>query len=351
MAIKIAPPKRDLPIAPKLGGARPFWRLFGWGGAATMALAAAALASQTDTGSKRLQLALGLNNEPVQAVAQIPPRAAETDAETRYLAAQLSELAADRERLNKRIAMLERNLEDMTGSIQRQSEDQKIKHAAGDPAAQINTQPRLNTQPPVASSPATVAIAALEQPPVPSALAIARPVVALAPKAAPIVPPTTPPVVAVPMPPARALPSLAPLAMPAVRETAASWPPAKPKAAEGAAELPHLQPVRVAAAPASEAAAEAPSARSEIGIDLGGAATIEALRAHWVALKANYGPLLEGLEPLVAQYPKHPSGITYRLVAGPLPSATEAARFCTRFPAKRTGCHPAKFSGAQLALH
>ena len=343
MAIKIAPPEPKLAIAPKYRSARPFWRLFGWGGTATVALAAAALASQTDTGSKRLQLAFALTSEPVQAVAQIPPRAAETEAETKRLAAQLLELAADRERLTKRIAVLERNLEDMTGSIKRQSEEQESKRFAADPSALIN----INPQPPAPSTPATVAIAALEQSPEPATLTITRPVVALAPRAAPIVPPTTPPVVAVPMPPARTMPSLAPLAMPAVSGTAASWPPAKPKASEGAAELAPAPPVRVAAAPASEAA----PARTEFGVDLGGAATIEALRIHWVALKANYGPLLEGLEPLVAEHPKHPSGVTYRLVVGPLANAAEVASFCARFPLKRTGCHAAKFAGAQLALH
>lgn len=344
MAIKIAPPEPKLAIAPKHRNARPFWRLFGWGGAATIALAAAALASQTDTGSKRLQLALALTSEPVQAVAQMPPRAAETEAETKRLAAQLHELAADRERLTKRIAVLERNLEDMTGSIKQQSEAQKSERFAADPSAMINVNPR----PPAPSTPATVAIAALEQPPAPSVLAIAHPVVALAPRAAPIVPPTTPPVVAVPMPPARAMPSLAPLAMPAIKGTAASWPP---KAPDGAAELPPVPPVRVAAAKSNEPVAEPPLSHAEIGVDLGGAATIDALRAHWLALKANYGPLLEGLEPRVAQHPKHPSGVTYRLVVGPLANAAEAASFCARYPLKRTGCHAAKFSGAQLALH
>ena len=341
MAIKIAPPEPKLAIAPKHRSARPFWRLFGWGGTATMALAAAALASQTDTGSKRLQLAL--TGEPVQAVAQMPTRAAETEAETMRLAAQLHELAADRNRLTKRIAVLERNLEDMTGSIKRQSADQTGKRFSADPSAVIN----INPQPPATNTLATVSIAALEQSPEPATLTITRPVVALAPRAAPIVPPTTPPVVAVPMPPARTMPSLAPLAMPAVSGTAASWPPAKPKASEGAAELIPAPAVRVAAAPASEAA----RARTEFGVDLGGAATVEALRIHWVALKANYGPLLDGLEPLVAEHPKHPSGVTYRLVVGPLANAAEAASFCARFPLKRAGCHAAKFAGAQLALH
>ena len=68
-------------------------------------------------------------------------------------------------------------------------------------------------------------------------------------------------------------------------------------------------------------------------------------------MKANYGPLLAGLHPLVAQHPKHPAGIDYRLVAGPLPNAAEAARLCARFPVTRTGCRPAKFDGAQLAAH
>ena len=66
-------------------------------------------------------------------------------------------------------------------------------------------------------------------------------------------------------------------------------------------------------------------------------------------MKANYGPLLVGLHPLAAQHPKHPAGVTYRLVAGPLPNAAEAAQLCARFPVTRTGCQPAKFDGAQLA--
>ena len=72
MAIKSAPPDR----------ARLLWRLFGWGCAA---FAAVALTSQTEAGSKRLQLALAYASEPGRAVAQIPPRAAEAEAETKRL--------------------------------------------------------------------------------------------------------------------------------------------------------------------------------------------------------------------------------------------------------------------------
>ena len=145
MAIKNAPPEPDLLKIRKPLRARPLWRLFGWGGAATIALAAVALTSQTEAGSKRLQLALAFASEPGRTVAQIPPRTAEADAETKRLAAQVRDLAADRERLTARIAMLERNLEDMTGSIKQQSEQLAAARAA-------------NTLPPAPSAPATTPV-------------------------------------------------------------------------------------------------------------------------------------------------------------------------------------------------
>lgn len=317
MAINSTPPEADLPNIRKPLRMRPLWRLFRWGGAASIALAAVALTSQTEDGSKRLQLALTYASEPEHLVAQIPPRGAETtaEAESKRLAAQLREITADRERLTARIAILERNLEDVTGSIKQQSEQLVAARAAA------------RALPPALS-----------------------------------VPPTTTPVVVSAAPPrASALPALMPLAMPAVSETAASWPAATttPEAEESAAPTqaaeaaiePTPPAVRVAEAPANEPAAEPPPAIAEFGIDLGGASSIEALRIHWAALKANYSPLLVGLRPLVAQHAKRPVGLTYRLVAGPLPNADEAARLCARFPVIWTGCHPAKFNGAQLAAH
>jgi hypothetical protein len=311
MAIKSAPPEPDLPNIRKPLRARPLWRRFGWGGAATIALAAVALTSQTEAGSKRLQLALAFASEPGRAVAQIPPRAVETEAETKRLAAQVRELATDRERLTARIAMLERNLEDMTGSIKQQREQLAAARAANTPSA-------------------------------------------------PSAPATTPADIAAPPPPTPSLPALTPLARPAVGETAAAWPatttPAEaaapatpPQAAEPATEA-APPPVHVAAAPANEPVA-APPPKPDYGIDLGAATSLEALRVHWVALKVNYGPLLVGLHPVATQHTKTPTGVTYRLVAGPLPNAAEAARLCARFPVTRTGCRPAKFSGVQLAEH
>jgi hypothetical protein len=141
------------------------------------------------------------------------------------------------------------------------------------------------------------------------------------------------------------------------------WPvssvvPEKPK--EPSSSAPAAEPTasaKLAAAPANEATsapehppADAP-AKIEYGIDLGGASSLWAVRVHWAAVKANYGPLLVGLHPLVAERAKHPAGVDYRLVAGPLPDAAAAAQLCTRFTGLRTGCRSAKFTGTQLEEH
>jgi len=307
MASEITPPQLDAPIVRKRPRHRTFWRLFAWGSTACLALAAAALASQTDAGGERLRLALTYGGEPVQAVAAIPPRAIESDLVIKRLAAQIRELTADRDRLAERVAVIERNLDDMTGSIKQQ---QREELAATRAAA---------TQPPPA-------------PPAPSE---------------PTPAPT--PLAAAPSP--VSLPALPPLAMPTGESTLPDFVTGKTSAAAepaAVAEPVPLPPVRVAAVPASEPPAE-PPAITEFGIDLGGAGSIEALRIHWAGLKANYGPLVTGLHPLVTSRPKHPTGVSYRLVAGPLADTEEAARLCARFPALRAGCHPVKFEGAELA--
>ena len=141
MEIKVEPPEPDWSNIRK---PRQLRRVLGWGGAAAIALAAVVITGQTQAGSQRLHLAIGYLSdparvaadlsEPVRAVAQIPSHTAQTEAktaaktdtkaqaETQRLAVQVHDLAADRERLTARIAMLERNLDDMTGSIKQQSE-------------------------------------------------------------------------------------------------------------------------------------------------------------------------------------------------------------------------------------
>jgi hypothetical protein len=115
-----------------------------------------------------------------------------------------------------------------------------------------------------------------------------------------------------------------------------------------------LPPVRVAAAPAIEPKPE-PKAevkpepqKTEYGVELGGGLTMDLLRLRWIAVKANYGPLLNGLHP-VAEADRRPRHAPYRLVLGPLPTVTAAAHLCARFAAMRVTCHPTKFGGENLA--
>jgi len=296
MANEITPPEPDSSSLFKRLRRHAMWRLFGWGSAACLALAAVALTSQTEAGGKRLRLAFAAPGAPVQVITKYSPRTAEVEAETERLTAQLHDLTADRDRLTARLATLEHSLDDMTGSIKRQNEQIAAARAA-------------NVPPPAPSAPGTA------------------PVVIL-----------------------KTAPSPGPANLPwfvAMRTPQAAEPPVPPEAVDAITGPVPLPPVRIGAGLANEP----PPAKDEFAIDLGAGATIEALRGHWLGLQAKYGSLLKGLHPVVSQRLKLPTGYTYRLLAGPLPSAEDAARLCSRFAGLRTGCHPAKFTGTQLAEH
>jgi hypothetical protein len=97
-------------------------RLAAWGAAASIALVIAVLAATSQRGSQRLMAALSPSTPSQATAAAIPvARVLETEAETRRLAEAVRALDSHREQLLARIASLERNLEDVTGSIQRQA--------------------------------------------------------------------------------------------------------------------------------------------------------------------------------------------------------------------------------------
>jgi hypothetical protein len=322
MALKIAP--ADIAtraadrVPPQRFAMRSLWRLCGWGGAAAVALTAVALVSQTEVGEKRIRLALAAQPDRVLAAADIPaqsPAAAPAnDAELRRLAAAVRSLTADRDRLNARVAGLERNLDDMTGSIKAVEQATVATQAAKVPV-------RERTAAPAVGAPKTAAPQAAEsQTAQPKAV---TPLVSTAPLAfAPVAHETN-----------------------AAVQSAAAAPPVE--------VLVPLPPVRIASAEPSEAAAATSAAplppKHEYGIDLGGAGTVEALGTQWAAVKANFGPLLAGLHPIASVRQRRPIGVDYRLIVGPLPSVASAARLCARFIAVRVSCHAAKFEGEQLA--
>jgi len=91
-------------------------RLGSWGAAAVGALLIAAMAIQSDNGSRRMAGALSL--QPT-ASPQLAVRGQEIDAETKRLIESVRTLSSDRDRLLARVTVLERNLEDVTGSVGR----------------------------------------------------------------------------------------------------------------------------------------------------------------------------------------------------------------------------------------
>jgi hypothetical protein len=280
MAIVIAPEPTPAEIRKRRRARYALLQLAGWGGGAVLALVILAVTSQTETASQRLHIALANATDPVRIVAQIPAREAQYEAESQRLVAQVKALAADRERLAARIATLERNLDDMTGTIKQQAAQ-----AAAAPAG----------SPPVISAPSVAA------PP-----AIPAPIETIAPR---------------------------------------SDPP-QPQTANIPSERVPLPPVRMAAIPAS---VNEPSSKNEFGVDLGGADNIDALRVHWAAVKANFGPLLTGMRPVASQHQRQPGVVIYRLVVGPLPDTAAATQLCARFAA-RTACKPSKYAGEFLVL-
>jgi hypothetical protein len=302
MAIEIAPLEIE---TDERFDMRALWRLGAWGGGATLALAVVAIASLSDTGSQRLALAFAPAELPVRPVATVTIPPPQNDAETLRLAAQVRALAADRDRLNARIATLEHQLDDLTGSIKR---------LADLPA------PAPNAPPPRPGAPTTT----------PPAMAKSE-----VPKAA-----------------AATSPINSPLAMPAAG-TDASWPdkPQPPQQAETNAAEPAEPPAQDAAAPALEKVplppariAAAEPAKPEFGIALAGASSVEVARLQWAAVKANFGPLLAGLQPR-ALGESRGAATHYRLVAGPLPTYAAAARLCAHMVAAHATCRPVKFTG------
>jgi hypothetical protein len=141
-------------------------------------------------------------------------------------------------------------------------------------------------------------------------------------------------------------------------------PPAAPTQSVTAAPLPAIPPIaqpgaganqaRVAAghlATGTPSASESVATKTEFGVDVGGNASIEGLRSLWAALKASQPAMFEGLRPIIAvREGQKPGTIELRLVAGPLPNASIAARLCAALSAANQACQPTVFDGQRLAL-
>ena len=299
---------------------RAMWRLASWGAGSVAALVVAILATRSPAAVNRDQLAsaeLARQSQQVQWIAK------ESQNKARELAAAVETLNADRDRLYTRVTVLEQGLDSVTGALSRQPA----------PTAAATAQPAV----PSADAPA---------PPTPSTNA--DPI-------GPFRPAETRPVEAkAEMPPA--LPKIAPVATVAPATPPAPVKPAEQKAETPATDQPPAPTVTAAITPSDPAPNEMPSAsvvrRTEFGVDLGSARSVEGLRAVWRgAIKTN-AQHLASLQPIIVVKERNDGlGMQLRLVAGPLADAAEAAKVCAGLLTESNRpCETSVYEGQRLSL-
>lgn len=391
---------------------RSLWRIGSWGVGATGAVILAVMANQSSLGWKREQVAAADLSRQAQ---QIQTVARETQNDARRLAAAIDTLNSDRDRLYSRVTSLEHGLDSVTGAIARQgSITAPAPVANAEPrAAQNPTQnPAQGSAPAVATVATTQAVAPAADKPAASAAAepgaapassapkdsgktdsakdsakemakadaarnsfakteiskteiskaelskaeiakaeiakpdAAKPETAKADTAKAEVAKTTP------APPPRAAPLIIAPPEPA---TARLIEPTQPPGSVIAGPLPEV----VASAPSTgDAEAEEDGApkialqRTEFGVDLGSANSVNGLRALWLGLvKSRSNAPLAALRPIiVVKEGANGLGMQLRLVAGPLNDAGAAARICAVMTENKRFCETTIFDGQRLLL-
>ncbi|MEH2534399.1 hypothetical protein V1277_006306 [Bradyrhizobium sp. AZCC 1588] len=337
---------------------RALCRIGSWGVGATAAVILAVMANQSSLGLKREQVAAADHTRQAQ---QIQLVARETQNEARRLAAAIDTLNGDRDRLYSRVTSLEQGLESVTGAVARQGSAQ-----ASPPAA--NAEPQAAHKPPSPSvapvatapvadkataepAPATVSHAAKDAAKADAAktesakLETAKAEMA---KADAVTPEPAKPSPATPLKAAQSIMA-----------------PPDPAAAE-LIEL-GKGPNPVIASPIPDVVASAPSdaeaddatapkislQRTEFGVDLGSANSVNGLRALWRGLlKSRSNAPLTALRPIiVVKEGTNGLGMQLRLVAGPLNDAGAAARICAILAENNRPCETAIFDGQRLSLN
>jgi sporulation related protein len=270
-------------------------RLASWGLAAAAALLVAVLSAHSQRGTITAAAAGNEGAAPwagAAMVAQLTAHSNELENEARRLADAVTELTADRERLNGRIASLERSLEDVTGTIKRPT-------AASAPSAT----PAAATPTPVAAAAAAAPAAAQPAPtPAVSASLFAPAPLASRDQVAPNVEATEP---------------AAPRKVAAIEPTEGKPLDLKPP---------------------------------EIGVDVGAAASFDAARGLWHSTRAVEPTMFEGLHPVVVVRETKARGTELRLIVGPFANQDAATRLCVALSVERRYCQPMAFEGQELSL-
>ncbi|WFU85235.1 hypothetical protein QA645_21595 [Bradyrhizobium sp. CIAT3101] len=339
---------------------RMMWRLGSWGVAAVGAVVVAVLANQAQLGWRRDQVAsadLARQSDRLQVLTK------ESQLEARRLASAIETLNTDRDRLYSRVTVLEQGLDSVTGAIAKQSatspqapasKPQDTPVATAQPpapdvapvastAASLVDKPRAGAgkEPKEASKEASkdsLKDAAKDQPGPPPQTASAASLVPLTTSAVPILP---------------LVPSKSIMAPPDPAASKLIQP--QPDASEQKPESTPA-PTEVAAAPAKppEATeAESPAIavqQTRFAIDLGGANSVDGLRALWRSLSKSH-PEVAALRPIIMiKEGNNGLGMQLRLGAGPLINAAAAAKLCAGLAENDRHCETAVFDGQRLSM-
>jgi hypothetical protein len=136
---------------------------------------------------------------------------------------------------------------------------------------------------------------------------------------------------------------------PAERKTDVTGTTSPPKAE------PHLTKIASLSPPteieATSVTAEKIVERTEFGIDIGNANSVEGLRALWRGATKSHAALLASLEPIIVVRERHDGlGMRLHLVAGPLADAAAAAKICAGLIEGKRSCETTIFDGQRLDM-
>jgi hypothetical protein len=317
---------------------RSLWRLGSWGVGSVAAVVVAVMASQSSIGARRDQIA---SADLVRQSQQIQSVAKDSQSEARRLASAINTLNGDRDRLYSRVTVLEQGLDSVTGSIARQNSAASSPQA-GPSLLSTLEQPAFLTPPPVAAAPATTVAALTEKP---------RDVTPRQPEQSP------------PATSSASADAKAPAATPATPLMPSRSMMAPPDPAATKLTVPEQPPEIITAAPTPEAMASAPDPaasnatseiavqRTEFGVDLGGANSIDGLRALWRGLLKSNAASVASLRPIIVVKERNNGlGMQLRLVAGPLSDAAAAAKICAALIESERPCETSVFDGQRLAI-
>ena len=376
---------------------RALWRIGSWGVGATAAVILAVMANQSSLGLRRDQVAAADLTRQAQ---QIQLVARESQNEARRLAAAIDTLNSDRDRLYSRVTGLEQGLESVTGAVARQGSA-----AASPPVVHAEPQAAQNPQPspavaPVATAPtaapaADKSTAATAEPAPPAVYSAAKDAAktdaakaesarleaakaemakadlaqaelaktelakadlaktelakAEAAKADTAKLESTKPSPATPL--------IAAQSMMAPPDPSASKliEPGKPPNPVISSPIPDVVASVSSAADAEaddDAAPKVSLRRTEFGVDLGTANSVNGLRMLWLGLlKSRSNAPLTALRPIIViKESTNGLGMQLRLVAGPLNDAGAAARICAVLTENKRPCETAIFDGQRLSL-